>query len=120
MAGSEAATRLSRDTAALLREELETVRDELADTVKHMSGGVILATAAAGCGVLALVATHEAILRLLESVMPAPAAAAVLTVGYAATATALIVLARNQLKAAADAAAREADADADEAGRKAA
>ena len=107
MATSEAATRLSKDTAALLREELESVRDELAETIKHASGGAVLAGAAAGCGVLALVATHEAIVRLLEQVMPAPAAGAILAGTYAAAAVGLVLLARKQLKAAADAASEE-------------
>jgi hypothetical protein len=68
-----------------------------------MSGGAILAGAAAGSILLALVATHEAILELLESVMPAPAAGAVLAASYVAAATTLVLLARKQLKAAADA-----------------
>jgi hypothetical protein len=105
MATSETATRLSKDTAALVREELESVRGELGETIKHMGGGAVLAGAAAGCGLLALVATHEAILRLLEEALPPPAAGAVLAAGYVAAAVALVLLAKKQLKAAADAAA---------------
>lgn len=116
MATSDAATRLSRDTSALLREELESVRDELGETIKHMGGGAILAGAAVGAGVLALVATHEAILRLLEEAMPPPAAGAALAAGYLAAAVALVLLARKQIKAAADAAGqRRSDGDSDEA-----
>lgn len=101
MATSEAASRLSRDTGVLIREELESVRDELAATIKHMGGGAIMAGAAVGCGVLALVATHDAVLGLLESVMPASAAGAVLAASYVAAATSLMLLARKQLKDAA-------------------
>jgi Putative Actinobacterial Holin-X, holin superfamily III len=100
---TEAANRLSKDTSALVREELVSVRDDLAGTIKHMSGGAILVGAAAGSALLALVATHEAILQLLESVMPASAAGAVLAASYVAAATTLVLLARKQLKAAADA-----------------
>lgn len=111
MATSEAATRLSKDTGALIREELESVRDELAVTIKHMSGGAILAGAAVGCGVLALVATHDAVLGLLESVMPASAAGAVLAASYVAAATTLVLLARKQLKDAADAMSKRTAGD---------
>lgn len=107
MSGTDAAVRLRNDAAALMRDELESLRGELADTARHMSSGAIMAAASAGTGMLALAALHATVLRLLESVMPPPAAAAVLTVGYVAGAAVLVMAARKQLKAAADSAAAE-------------
>jgi len=107
MSGSDAAVRLRNDAAALMRDELDSLRGELADTARHMSSGAIMATASAGTGLLALAALHTTLLRLLESVMPPAAAAAVLAVGYVAGAAVLVFMARKQLKAAADSAASE-------------
>ena len=107
MSGSDAAVRLRNDAAALMRDELESLRGELADTARHMSTGAVMGAASAGTGMLALAALHTTVLRLLESVMPAPAAAAVLAVGYVAGAAVLVLAARKQLKAAADSAAAE-------------
>jgi hypothetical protein len=104
MSGSDAAVRLRNDAAALMRDELDSLRGELADTARHMSSGAIMATASAGTGLLALAALHATLLRLLESVMPPWAAAAVLAGGYVAAAAVLVFMARKQLKAAADSA----------------
>jgi Putative Actinobacterial Holin-X, holin superfamily III len=105
MSGSAAAATLSKDAAALMRGELDALRGELAESARHLSGGALMAGASGVTGVLALAAAHQAILQLLESVMPAPVAAAVLALGYVAVGAALVMVARKKLQAAADAAA---------------
>lgn len=95
-----AADRLSQDTAALLREELDRIRGEMTAALRRAGlGGAALAGAGV-CGVLALWSAHETALRSLEAVLPPARAAAVLTAAYAAGGTALVCVGRAKMRGA--------------------
>lgn len=95
-----AADRLSQDTAALLRAEIERVRDEMTGALRRAGLGTAALAGAGVCGVLALWSAHEALLRSLEKVLPPPRAAAVLTVAYGAKGAALAWFGRSKLRGA--------------------
>jgi hypothetical protein len=104
MSGAEtAATRLTRDTAALVREQVEQLTRDLADTVRDAGAGALLLAGAATCGLLALAAAHQSALRALESMMPRPLAAMTLTAAYGGGAAALASAGLKKIKEAADA-----------------
>ena len=104
MSGAEtAATRLTRDTAALVREQVEQLTRDLADTVRDAGAGAVLLAGAATCGLLALAAAHQSALRALESMMPRPLAAMTLTAAYGGGAAALASAGLKKIKEAADA-----------------
>ena len=104
MTGTEtAATRLTRDTAALVREQVEQLTRDLADTVRDAGAGAVLLAGAGTCGLLALAAAHQSALRTLESVMPRPLAAMTMTAAYGAGAAALATAGMKKIKEAADA-----------------
>jgi hypothetical protein len=104
MSGAEtAATRLTRDTAALVREQVEQLTRDLADTVRDAGAGAVLLAGAGTCGLLALAAAHQSALRALESMMPRPLAAMTLTAAYGGGAAALASAGLKKIKEAADA-----------------
>jgi hypothetical protein len=106
MTGTEtAATRLTRDTAALVREQVEQLTRDLADTVRDAGAGAVLLAGAGTCGLLALAAAHQSALRTLESMMPRPLAAITMTIAYGAGAAALATAGMKKIKEAADASA---------------
>lgn len=104
MSGTEtAATRLTRDTAALVREQVEQLTHDLADTVRDAGAGAIFLVGAGTCGLLAVAAAHQTVLRALESMMPRPLAALTLTAAYGGGAAALASAGVKKIKEAADA-----------------
>lgn len=96
----DAANRLTQDTAALVRQELQAVRKELLATARRAGAGAGLCAGAGVCGLLALCAAHSTLLRALEHTMPRGRAAATLTALYAAAAAGLGVAGRERLRAA--------------------
>jgi hypothetical protein len=94
---------LTRDTAALVREQVEQLTRDLADTVRDAGAGALLLAGAATCGLLALAAAHQSALRALESMMPRPLAAMTLTAAYGGGAAALASAGLKKIKEAADA-----------------
>jgi hypothetical protein len=103
MSGTEtAATRLTRDTAALVREQVEQLTRDLAGTVRDAGAGAVFLAGAGTCGLLALAAAHQSALRLLESLMPRPLAAMTMTAAYGAGAAALATAGVKKIKEAAD------------------
>ncbi|MBS2965695.1 phage holin family protein [Actinocrinis puniceicyclus] len=106
MSGTEAAaTRLTRDTTALVREQVEQLTRELAGTVRDAGAGAVLLAGAGACGLLAVAAAHQTAMRALESMMPRPLAAVTLTVAYGAGAAAMSAAGMKKIKDAADASA---------------
>ncbi|MFJ7150308.1 phage holin family protein [Streptomyces sp. NPDC100445] len=101
----DAAARLAEDTADLARREVRAIQQEALSTLRRLGAGGALLAGAGTCGVLALWAAHEAVLRGVESVMPRGRAAVTLTCLYAASAAALGAAARNRLRTAAQATA---------------
>lgn len=102
-AAEGAATRLTRDTAALVREQVEQLTRDLADTVRDAGTGAVMIAGAGACGLLAVVAAHQTVLRTLESMMPRPLAAMVLTAAYGAGGAALAAAGAKKIKEAAEA-----------------
>ena len=103
MTGTEtAATRLTRDTAALVREQVEQLTRDLAGTVRDAGAGAVFLAGAGTCGLLALAAAHQSALRTLESMMPRPLAAMTMTTAYGAGAAALAMAGMKKIKEAAD------------------
>lgn len=103
MTGTEtAATRLTRDTAALVREQVEQLTRDLAGTVRDAGAGAVFLAGAGTCGLLALAAAHQSALRTLESMMPRPLAAMTMTAAYGAGAAALAAAGMKKIKEAAD------------------
>src|SRR5262245_58612260 len=84
-----AGERLAGDMADVVREEVRTVRADLADAARPATAGLLLLGAAAGCAVLGVGAASVTALRLMETVPPKLLAAAALTAGYVAGATVL-------------------------------
>ncbi|MDQ0687210.1 hypothetical protein QFZ56_006173 [Streptomyces achromogenes] len=72
--------------------------------VRRFGAGGLLVAGAGVCGILALWAAQETVLRGAESVLPRASAPAVLTCAYASAAVGLGFAARNQMRAAAEAA----------------
>ncbi len=99
----DAAARLAQDTAELARREIRTIQDEAVTALKGFGAGGVLLAGAGTCGVLALWAAHETLLRALESVLPKGRATAALACAYSAGAAALGLAARDRIRAAADA-----------------
>ncbi|GAA2473421.1 phage holin family protein [Streptomyces longisporus] len=95
----DAAARLAEDTAELARREVRAIQDEAVTALRRFGTGGLLLAGAGTCGVLALGAAHEALLRAVESVLPRGKAAGVLMCAYASGAIALGVLARNRIRA---------------------
>ena len=108
----DAAARLAQDTTELAREEIRAVQDEVMTALKRFGAGGALLAGAGTCGVLALWAAHETLLRGMESVLPRGRAAAVLTCAYAAAAVGLGFAARDRVQAAARATAGALDKEA--------
>ncbi|MFE5258596.1 phage holin family protein [Streptomyces coelicoflavus] len=100
----EALDRLAQDTTELARREIGAVQEEALAALKRFGAGGVLLAGAGTCGVLALWAVHEAMLRAAESVLPR-GRAAVLACAYTVGGAALGVAARNRVRAAADATA---------------
>lgn len=111
---ADAAARLAQDTAELARREIREIQDEALTALKRFGTGGVLLAGAGTCGLLALWAAHETLLRAVESVLPRGRAAAVLTCGYSAAAAALGLAARDRMRAAAEAGATAMDKEADE------
>ncbi|MGK9465165.1 phage holin family protein (plasmid) [Streptomyces sp. G6] len=101
----DAAARLAQDTTELARREIGAVQEEVLAALKRFGAGGVLLVGAGTCGLLALWAAHETVLRAAESVLPRDRAAAVLACVYCAGGAALGVAARNRVRAAADATA---------------
>ncbi|WNM32927.1 phage holin family protein [Streptomyces sp. Li-HN-5-11] len=110
---SEAAARLGQDAADLARREVRAVQGDLMAGLRRFEAGGALLGGAGVCGILAVWAAHETVLRGLERVMPRGRAAAVLTCAYGSAAAALAVAARDRVNAAADAAADALEKEAD-------
>lgn len=103
MSGVEtAATRLTRDTTALVREQVQQLTRDLAGTVRDAGAGAIFLAGAGTCGLLALAAAHQSALRTLETMMPRPLAALTLTAAYGAGAAVLATAGLKKIKEAAD------------------
>ena len=98
MTEGDAAGRLTRDTAELIREEVARSRAELMATLRRAGVGAALLGGAAVCGLLAVEYGAVTALRTLESVLPRPAAAVVLTVGYGAAGGALAAVGVQRLR----------------------
>jgi hypothetical protein len=103
VSGTDAAARLTRDTAALAREQIGQLVKELTATVREAGAGAALLGGAGVCGVLALAAAHQSALRTLETMMPRPLAAVTLTGVYGGAAAALTTAGLKKIRAAADA-----------------
>lgn len=88
----EAASRLTQDTADIVREQVRDVARQWAGTAADAGIGVGLLALGGVLGAFALATAHQTLLRGLESVLPRRRAAAVLTLGYGAGATALIMV----------------------------
>jgi len=101
----EAASRLAQDTTDLARREIRAVQDEAVIALKRFGAGGFLLAGAGTCGLLALWAGHETLLRTVGTMLPRGRAAAVLTCAYGAGAVALGMAARNRIRSAADAGA---------------
>jgi hypothetical protein len=101
--------RLAGDMAAVVREELQTVRTEVTDAARPAAAGLLLVGAAAGCAVLGLGAASTTVLRLLETFLPRRLAAAGLTAGYLAAAAVLGGMGLERLRAAGGSSERLAD-----------
>jgi Putative Actinobacterial Holin-X, holin superfamily III len=101
----DAATRLAQDAAELARQEIRAIHDEARSGLRRFAAGGTLLAGAGLCGVLALAAGHETVLRAAESVMPRSRASMLLTCVYVSATAALALGARNRMRAAAEAAA---------------
>jgi Putative Actinobacterial Holin-X, holin superfamily III len=109
-----AGDRLAEDIAAVIRQELNTLRGEWTQTLHSAGAGGLLLAAAAGCALLAVGAGSTTLLRILEAVLPRRLAAAGLTAGYLTAAAALAAAGLDRLRAAGGSSARLADAVRDE------
>ncbi|MFR0357333.1 phage holin family protein [Streptomyces sediminimaris] len=101
----DAAGRLAQDAADLARREIKTVQDEAMTGLRRVAASGTLLAGAGVCGILALWAAHETVLRTVEQVLPGARASAVLACGYTTGAVAFGLAARNRMRAAAEAAA---------------
>ncbi|MGQ5637734.1 MULTISPECIES: phage holin family protein [unclassified Streptomyces] len=101
----DAANRLAQDAADLARRELRAVQDEAMAGLRRLTVGGTMLTGAGLCGILAVSAVHETVLRATEKVLPRTRAAALLAGLYTAAAVGLGLTARNRIRAAAEAAA---------------
>ncbi|MEU2925854.1 phage holin family protein [Streptomyces sp. NPDC007251] len=101
----DAANRLAQDTADLARRELRAIQDEAMAGLRRLTVGGTLLAGAGLCGILAVSAVHETVLRAAESVLPRARAAALLAGLYTSAAVGLGLAARNRMRAAAEAAA---------------
>ncbi|MFD8427769.1 phage holin family protein [Streptomyces coelicoflavus] len=101
----DAAARLAQDTTELARREIGALQEEVLAALKRFGAGGVLLAGAGTCGVLALWAAHETVMRAAESALPRGRAAALLACAYGAGGAALGVAARNRIRAAADATA---------------
>ncbi|MEU9444099.1 hypothetical protein AB0D42_24970 [Streptomyces sp. NPDC048304] len=72
----DAANRLAQDTADLARRELRAIQDETMAGLRRLTVGGTLLAGAGLCGILAVSAVHETVLRAAESVLPRARAAA--------------------------------------------
>ncbi|MHC3475367.1 phage holin family protein [Streptomyces sp. 7R007] len=98
----DAASRLAQDTTELARREIRAIQEEAMAALKRLGAGGVLLAGAGTCGVLALWAAHETLLRATERVLPRGSAAAVLACAYGAGGAAMAVAARERIRAAAD------------------
>ncbi|MFG2638009.1 phage holin family protein [Streptomyces sp. NPDC048362] len=62
----DAATRLAQDTAELARREIRAIQDEIMAGVRRFGAGGLLGAGAGVCGILALWAAQETVLRGAE------------------------------------------------------
>lgn len=109
----DAASRLTRDTAELIRAELDRARDELIATARRTGVATAMLGSGGVCGVLALATGTTAMLRLFEKAMPPTRAAILLSTLYAGAGAGLAVAGVRRLQAA-RAAATAAMATADD------
>ncbi|WP_129311413.1 phage holin family protein [Streptomyces sp. L2] len=108
----DAAARLAQDTTELARQEIRAVQEEVMTALKRFGAGDALLAGAGTCGVLALWAAHETLLRGMESLLPRGPAAALLTCTYAAAAVGMGLAARGRVRSAAQATAGALDKEA--------
>jgi hypothetical protein len=101
--------RLAGDMAAVVRDELQSVRADVADAARPAAAGIVLLGAAAGCAVLAIGAASTTVLRIAETFLPRRLAVAGLTAGYLAGAAVLGALALQRLQEAGGSSQRLAD-----------
>jgi hypothetical protein len=86
---ADAFGQLSEQTAALVRQEIETARAEIADKVRNAAAGGALLGAAGATGTFAAASLHTLFLRTLDKRLPPAWAAFTATVTYAGIAGAL-------------------------------
>jgi hypothetical protein len=80
--GRSAAQRLAGDMAEVVRNEVRTVRSDLASKARPAASGLMLLGAAAGLAVLGVGTASVTALRVMETFLPKMLAAAGLTTAY--------------------------------------
>ena len=80
--GRSAAQRLAGDMAEVVRDEVRTVRSDLASKARPAASGLVLLGAAAGLALLGVGTASLTALRVMETFLPKMFAAAGLTTAY--------------------------------------
>ncbi len=99
---SGAGERIAEDMVAAVRQELQAVRGEWAETARRAGAGGLLLAVSGCCALLAVGAASTTALRMLEAVLPRRMAAAALTAGYLGAAVGLGRAGIQRLQAAED------------------
>jgi Putative Actinobacterial Holin-X, holin superfamily III len=107
--GPSASQRLAGDMADVVRDEVRTVRSDLANAARPAASGLLFIGAAAGLAVLGVGTASVMALRMFEAFLPKTLAAAGLTAGYLAGAAVLGVTGLARLQDAGGGSQRLAD-----------
>ena len=90
--------RLSEETAALVRQEIESVRAELLGRARRLAPSAGLLAAGGLAGAFATASAYRLSVRLLEARLSPASAALVATMGYGAVAAGTLAAAIRQLR----------------------
>jgi hypothetical protein len=93
----------------VVRQELQKLKGELAETTRRAGTGGLLLAAAGGCALLGIGAASTTVLRLLETFLPRRLAAFGLTAGYLTAAAVLAAVGLERLREAGGSSERLAD-----------
>lgn len=94
---ADALSQLSEETRELVRQEIESARDETWDKAKALAPGLALVGLGGVMGAAAGASAYRLVLRVLERLLGPALAAMVATAGFAAAGAAALAAGREQL-----------------------